>query len=340
MLSRGGTRAVVAVLVIGLGLALAPVGFQMFTRAPRGGEMLDDFRPYMNDRTITDFRGYITSIRAAEEESRAEVLPVAEEAGVEVPAQVERWHEQWSAIDTEMSDMLDDIDDSLGEYRAVDALPPFALFPYFFLLPGLIGAGLAVWALRTHRPHRALAVTAALGVGLIAAPAVFQMFTRAPEGKEMIDTFRPLMTQEKVTRIQGHFITIGAAEGRLRNRVLPDLEEAAAGADGVDIPELEQIDGFVGVWPTMSNDMAPMIGAMADNLTAFEGIDALPPFSLFPWFFVLPGVLVIGLAVFARSTTDLATIKMEPPPRERLDPPAGDTGPSSTESTDTSRSSP
>lgn len=339
MLSRGGTRAVVAVLVIGLGLALAPVGFQMFSRAPRGGDMLDDFRPYMNDRTITDFRGYIASIRAAEEESRAEVLPVAEDVGLDVPAPVERWHEQWSAIDTEMSDMLDDIDDSLDEYRAVDALPPFALFPWFFLLPGLIGAGLAVWALRARRPHRALAVTAALGVGLIAAPAVFQMFTRAPEGKEMIDTFRPLMTHEKVTRVQGYFVTIGAAEGLLRNQVLPGLEQATADAEGVEMPELEQVDGFVGVWPTMSNDMAPMIGAMADNLVAFEGIDALPPFSLFPWFFVLPGVLVIGLAVFARRSADPATVKVEPPPGERLEPPAG-TASSVQGPTDTPRSSP
>lgn len=335
MLSRGGTRAVVAVLVIGLGLALAPVGFQMFSRAPRGGDMLDDFRPYMNDQTITDFRSYIASIRAAEEESRAEILPVAGELGVDVPAPVVRWHEQWSAIDTEMSEMLDDIDDSLDEYRAVDALPPFALFPYFFLLPGLIGAGLAVWALRARRPHRALAVTAALGLGLIAAPAVFQMFTRAPEGKQMIDTFRPLMTQEKVTRVQGYFVTIGAAEGLLRNQVLPGLEEAAAAGDGVEMPQLEQVDGFVGVWPTMSNDMAPMIGAMADNLTAFEGIDALPPFSLFPWFFVLPGVLVVGLSVFARRRVDHATVKIEPPAGEQLDRPAGATGTSSTESTET-----
>ncbi len=136
----------------------------------------------------------------------------------------------------------------------------------------------------------------ALGVGLIAAPAVFQMFTRAPGGADMIADFKPFMRPAKVTDIQGYFLTIGSAEGDLRLHVLPDL--ASRGG----VPSTPAITTFNEEWPRISNEMAPMIGTMADNVDRFAGIAALPPFWAFPWFFVLPGVLVIACtAVAARS---------------------------------------
>jgi hypothetical protein len=52
-------------------------------------------------------------------------------------------------------------------------------------------------------------------------------------------------------------------------------------------------------WVHILNDMTPMIGAMSDNVTNYQAIASLPPFPLFPWFFVIPGVLVAGLAVAA-----------------------------------------
>lgn len=307
--------AVVVALVIGVGVALAPVAFGMFGRAPAGGRMLDDFRPYMNDETISDFRGYMDAVDAAWAEADTDVLPAATASGVEVPRPVTRWHDRWQAIDAEMNDMLTDIHAGLDNFEAVDALPPFALFPWFFVLPGLMVAGLGVVAIRSPRPRLFLAVLAAVGVALVAAPAVFQMFTRAPEGAEMIDTFRPLMTEDKVTGIQGHFTVIGAAEGQLRTRLLPALEDERAG-----LPPLDEIDGFVGVWPRMANDMAPMIGAMSDNLGSFAGIDALPRFSLFPWFFVAPGVLVAALGLAARRAVPAPVVvaRAKPAPARAL----------------------
>lgn len=290
--------AVVAIVIIGAGLALAPVGFRMFERAPKGGTMLDEFRPYMDEETLGDFRGWMADIGEAETEIAAD-LPAALQGSELDPASLEsvqRFQEQWPAIDAEMNDMLDDMEASLGNFRAVDALPPFPLFPWFFVLPGAIAVVLGVLALRRSRPRALLAALALLGVGLVAAPAVFQMFTRAPEGKEMIDTFRPLMTREKVTRIQRYFLVMGTAEGELRLQALPAARAAAD--DGANLPAVER---WVAEWPTISHEMAPMIGAMADNLDNFEAVDALPPFSMFPWFFVVPGVLVAALAWGARA---------------------------------------
>ena len=38
---------------------------------------------------------------------------------------------------------------------------------------------------------------------------------------------------------------------------------------------------------------------MSDNVDNYEAVDALPSFDLFPWFFVIPGVLVAVLALVA-----------------------------------------
>jgi len=45
------------------------------------------------------------------------------------------------------------------------------------------------------------------------------------------------------------------------------------------------------------NDLTPMIGAMSDNVDNYEAVAALPPFPLFPWFFVIPGLLIAALAL-------------------------------------------
>jgi hypothetical protein len=298
---------VVLALVIGLGLAAAPAIFQMFSRAPKGGDMIDEFRPYMTETKVGTFKGYMAEIDRADEEVRARVRPALArtlevddaEVGRRFPA-LDDLNQRWDGIDADMGDMLDTMDESLDNFAAVDALPPFSLFPWFFVLPGLLVAGLAAFALRSDRRNRSpngpLIALAIMGLGIVAAPAIFQMFTRAPKGGEMIDDFRSLMTTQKVSTIQGYFLVMGAGEGELRNAALPTL---SAGPTGESAP-FEAVDAFVADWPRISSEMAPMIGAMSDNVDNFGAVDALPPFPLFPWFFVAPGLLVAGAALFAR----------------------------------------
>ena len=281
--NRRRRGALIAALLIGLGLAAAPVAFAMFSRAPAGGSMIEDFRPYMREAKITEFRGELAVIGDA-----------TGDAPSGTPA-VDEWKRQWPAIDDDMGDMLTTMQHDIGEFRGVSALPPFALFPWFFVLPGLLIASLAVAALiaerRGHAWPRLRIALAVMGIGVIAAPAIFQMFGRAPGGARMIDDFRSLMTTEKVTSVQQYFLVIGAAEGELRTSVLPQIDTA-------DLPATMR---FVRDWPETSHDMAPMIGAMSDNVDNFAGIDALPPFWLFPWFFVVPGFLVALLAFVTRD---------------------------------------
>jgi uncharacterized membrane protein len=45
---------------------------------------------------------------------------------------------------------------------------------------------------------------------------------------------------------------------------------------------------------------------MSDNVTNYQAVASLPPFPLFPWFFVIPGVLVVGFALAAGTRRNVA----------------------------------
>lgn len=289
----------VTAAAIGVALVLAPVVFQMFTRAPEGGTMIKGFKPYMTTETIATFRGDLAVIGSASHEVTALQgrIPRTDPG-------IATFQQRWPGIDADMSAMLSTMAANLGHYQGVAALPPFVLFPWFFVLPGIFVVALAVLGLRappqSTRTSRLRIALAVLGVGIIAAPAIFQMFTRAPGGSKMINAFRPLMTTAKVTKIQGYFLTIGDGEGELRLDVVPQLTAAAVPAS-----ELDAITTFTDQWPTIASTMAPMIGAMSDNVGNYDAVKALPPFWLFPWFFVVPGLLVAVLAVFSRPSRRL-----------------------------------
>jgi len=298
---------IVAALLIGIGMIAAPAVFQMFERAPLGGEMIDDFEPYMTIDEVESFRGYLDEIGAANIESidvlRADLVDagvVDDESFDTTFVSVANLNEQWPTIRDDMGDLINRMEANLDNYAAVAALPPFPMFPWFFVIPGLMIVVAAAVALARRRDGQvgrgrpAVWTLLVLGVAVAAAPVMFQMFERAPKGAEMIDDFRPMMTRERVQAVQGYFVTLGAAEGQLRVNALPMAVEA--GGDPAAYPAISQ---WSADWPTILTDFNPMVATMSDNVDNYQAVDALPSFDLFPWFFVIPGVLVAGLAGLA-----------------------------------------
>jgi hypothetical protein len=142
----------------------------------------------------------------------------------------------------------------------------------------------------------------ALGLGLIVAPATFQMFGRAPQGGQMMTAFRHIETTQNVERIQGYFGSMAEGQGAIRLEIVPALEQAGLSPAQIrsDFPAVAALDAQ---WVHILNDMTPMIGAMSDNVANYQAISSLPPFPLFPWFFVFPGVIVAGLAIAAGTSS-------------------------------------
>ena len=114
----------------------------------------------------------------------------------------------------------------------------------------------------------------------------------------MMTSFENIETTQNVEQIQGFFGSMAVGQGAIRLDIVPALEQT--GLTHAEIaqrfPALATLDT---AWVHILNDMTPMIGAMSDNVTNYQAVASLPPFPLFPWFFVIPGVLVAGLAVAA-----------------------------------------
>lgn len=87
---------------------------------------------------------------------------------------------------------------------------------------------------------------------------------------------------------------------------MPALVES--GGDAADYPAITQ---FSTDWPSIVTEFNPMIATMSDNVDNFQAVDALPSFSLFPWFFVVPGALVAGLAAVSLRRTSPPTSHLE-----------------------------
>ena len=113
----------------------------------------------------------------------------------------------------------------------------------------------------------------------------------------MMKAFKTIETREKVVEMQNNFGTIAVGQGALRLEVVPALRaarpELRARSSGASRTSPALNRGWIGIL----NDMTPMIGAMSDNVDNYQAISGLPAFGLFPWFFVLPGLLIAGLAL-------------------------------------------
>ncbi len=302
--ARANRWALTAIAVIGLGLALAPVAFQMFERGPKGAEMMAEFKPFMTDARLNGFQRHIRNIDAGVREANGPVAVALEGRGAAAHRRFDarypsfaQFAEDWPPINADMSSLLDKIQANAGNYRAIAALPSFKLFPWFFVIPGVIVFLLAIGAMLAPRSWPKLRwAFVALGIGLVLAPVIFQMFTRAPKGAEMMTAFATIETRKKVETIQSYFSTIAVGQGSLRLEIVPALQR-----EGLSTREIDARFGDVQTlnrrWIPILNDMTPMIGAMSDNVDNYQAVRSLPSFTLFPWFFVIPGLLFVALAL-------------------------------------------
>src|SRR5271156_1200119 len=146
----GHRWAVVVVAIIGVGLVVAPFAFGMFSKAPKGAVMIDGIAPYMTTARLQGYHRKLSDINAGVRQTDTTVAAYLNKAGAD-PRGFDAAHPgfasfdaQWPAIDSKMTGLMDQVQGNLGNYQAVAALPSFKLFPWFFVVPGVLIAGVAV----------------------------------------------------------------------------------------------------------------------------------------------------------------------------------------------------
>jgi hypothetical protein len=282
----------------------------MFERAPKGATMLVEFRPFMTRSRLDGYQADIREIDAAVRETDNSVSPYLLAHGFDRADLHSRFpyfaelNAKWPTIDSTMTILLDKVQANLGDYQAVAALPSFTLFPWFFVAPGCLLLSLAVLArVRPAWSRQARWGLVVIGIGLLLAPVAFRMFQRAPAGGHMMAAFRTIETSTNVQHIQDDFSTMAVGQGDMRLGIVPALERSGLTRSEI-VGRFPAVTALARDWVHILNDMTPMIGAMSNGVPDYQAIASLPSFSLFPWFFALPGILVTGAALCVRTRRD------------------------------------
>jgi hypothetical protein len=302
-----GAVAPFTALLVGALLVAIPFETHMWSRAPKGAAMIEAFAPYMQAHRIDGLQQDVAlldaGVREADAKGPALQFPSAGNAAAARrqfaagDPDLALFSRQWPTIHRRFLSLLDPIQANRGNYRAIAALPSFSVFPWLFAVPGTMLIVLAAAGLLIPRAWTKLRWgILALGVGLLLAPVVFQMLDRAPKGARLVSAFQTVETKATVTALQDEFGSLAIGQGSLQTELLPALSRRGLGKTRID-KELPAVIALDNHWVAILGDLTPMLGVMSDNVANYQAVAALPDFTLFPWLFVIPGLLAAGLVL-------------------------------------------
>jgi hypothetical protein len=317
-----GALAPFATVLVGLALIAVPFATSMWDRAPKGAAIITAFAPHMEPAKVAAYQRDLDQLNGAITQASTKGAAVlyprlkpaaARKRFAKDGPMLASFTATWPKTYRSLSSVVNPIAANQRGYEAIAALPRFGLFPWFFVTPGavlvLLGAiGLAFPGAWRLARWGALAV----GVGLIAAPAVFGLWDRAPKGAALVTAFEPIERRSAVVRVQNDFGQVAIAQGALAGELVPALRRHGLSQAQID-QRFPAVRILLARWIPILNDLTPVIGVMSDNVGRFQAVAALPPFTAFPWLFVLPGLLVsfvvlIGLPRGARRRRGVITL--------------------------------
>ena len=154
------------------------------------------------------------------------------------------------------------------------------------------------------------ALVVVAGVVLIASAFMNNLFEVGPAFEDMIDDFRPMVTDEALDTAKADIGGLSAVGDEFQNAVIPGMSQAL----GMDP---QQFGGFLGenfpavaqgaaALPEISGTFSGLIGTLEAEQGRFASADAIPteglPATTVPWGLLGAGVLavIIGLVMFSR----------------------------------------
>ncbi len=144
----------------------------------------------------------------------------------------------------------------------------------------------------------------AVGIALMAAPEAFDMWVRAPRGAQMIGGFASIMTARNVPIIASYGRTVLGGFGSAALTIQLAAHHFSHGRVSISY---SQATAFIAAHrglgglaymdrnlPVLGPPFSTLLSVLYKDQPAFAGIHGLPSFTLFPLFFVLPGLLIAG----------------------------------------------
>ncbi len=166
-----------------------------------------------------------------------------------------------------------------------------------------------------------------IGVALIVGPLAMGLPGKSAAGERMLTDFQPIMAADQVQSTADYYYNVFVPLGRITpmytNANATKFQNYLTGmqAAGLQIPPAAARD-FTQLVGTMKHAVPiasrvpaglahykPLVVAMQGNVSDFKQLNSLPKFTLFTWFFVIPGALLVLLSGIGLFATDAVQVR-------------------------------
>lgn len=289
-----------ALMVVGALLVVGPIVGGLFAKAASGRQMLDGFRPHLEADALARYRTDLATLRAGATALDSVYTSAAVPAG-RFPG-LDAYRGTSGAINGRAEELLARIEAAEPDYRKVDHIDGFERVPFLLVGAGvvtLVGGGFLL-AGSNARARTAAPLVVLAAAALVTYPFLSGLFGGSRAGARMVRALAPVMTAQDVRQLQQDFVVLVTAVGELDTRFAGTPQQGRAAA------ALRQVDTS---WPTISSDLAALVGTINDNLANYRALDDLDHvthgvgtsgLATLPWALVGVGVLSAGLAAAAR----------------------------------------
>jgi hypothetical protein len=167
-----------------------------------------------------------------------------------------------------------------------------------------------------------------IGAALIVAPFAMGLPGKSAAGNRMMSDFRPIMQPDQVQQTADYyykvFVPLGQItpvfsaqnaakfQGYLQGMQQAKIQiptSAARDFQGL-VTMMKQAVPIAQQVPAGLQHYKPLVVAMQGNVNDFHQLDQLPRFTLFSWFFVIPGILLVVIAGFGLAQTGAVHVKV------------------------------
>lgn len=283
-------------------------------------EMIDDFRPALEDEAIAQYRADIEGLTAVAEEFQTAVVPgMAAAMGMTPDDFGQMMQGQFPAVATGMAmlpeagpnfaALIDTLASQQSNFMSADEIPteslPAQTVPWGFTVIGVAAILLGVFmALRGGRLLAGIAV----GLGLVIAVGSFLLSLpgKSADADDLNEALEPVYTVETVENAKAALGVIGAMGREMGETMMPAMAQQL----GMDQDQLNQFlaDNFpatAGAMQSMQGSLlrfTELVGIFDANL---DNYDTLKPVRFTPiiWIFIVGGIVIAaagGLALVWR----------------------------------------
>lgn len=298
----------------GIGLAAIAVGAifivvtlvqNLFAVGPAFEELIDDFRPILQDESLAQADTDVSALGAVGVEMETAVIPGISEAlgmsaadfnafmGSEFPA-VATGVQGLPEIVPTFQGLIGSLADQQALFFSADEIPtkdlPATTVPWGLLFAGIAVIVVGIIMVRAGKAGTYLAI--GLGLLLVVGPLVLTLPTKASDADELNANLEPIYTAELVQGAEGALAIVGAMGSEMQTKMLPTLGEQL-GMTG------DELNAFMGAnFPATAAALQTLPASLErfDGLTAtfannLDNYETLRPVSFAPiiWMVIIGG---------------------------------------------------